>query len=195
MCCAFCSLILILFSGCESEENTSTQPLSASEGLFPMAIGNMWVHDFKHFIDGEIFYAGDDSMIIDTVFDFYNAQYYVMREQLGDISMLYYYKPDIDGVWELHIDHQDTISGLQFKYPVEAGDKWVLPTGDTMMVASTNEALDTPAGRFKHCIHYRKTTDDTDEGMWFKPGTGWIQSFWREGNSEMSFKLRCYNLE
>lgn len=152
----------------------------------------MWIHDFEHLIDGERFYHTIDSMIIDTCLLYQGQTWCILREQLDDLSISNYYRETDEGIWFLQIEHEDTTAGLLFKYPATPGEKWLAPRGDTLMVVSINETVTVPVGTFEGCYYYRYLGDNQDEGMWLKPGVGWIQSMWREENNEFWFRLQQY---
>ncbi len=154
--------------------------------------GDMWVYDFRHFYEDSIIFQSPDSMIIDSTHMVRGIEWCVLREQLGDVSSHNYYRQADDGIRSLYIEHGDTTEGLLFKYPVEPGDVWLGPdlNRNYLMCTSTSDTITVPIGTFENCIHYRYVDDDDDEGMWIKPGTGWIQSMWREGENTFWFCMQ-----
>lgn len=182
----------VLFFGCDSDGDAGLLGPGDTDDIEIMSLkpGNMWIHEFRHLICDTLVYESPDSMIIDSTYMIQGIEWCVLREQLGSIASNNFYRQAEDGVRMLHILHGDTTEGLFFKYPVEKGDVWIGPNGNSLACYSTSETVTVPIGTFENCIHYRYIGDDEDEGMWLKPGVGWIKSMWREGENTFWFCLQ-----
>jgi hypothetical protein len=185
-------LAVFVFYGCDSDgDGTVAGPQDTIEAeIMSLKAGNMWIHEFRHLFGDTLIFEFPDSMIIDSTCLLRGNEWCVLREQLDQVASLNFYRQAEDGIRMLHILHEDTTEGLFFKYPVEQGDVWIAPNGEWLTCLSTTATVIVPFGTYENCIHFSYVNDDDDEGMWLKPGIGWIKSMWREGDHTFWFSLQ-----
>lgn len=188
-------LVLTLVLVSCTDDPVSPSPTSLLSAL-PLDSGNYWVHDFLHYQAGALVDSSTDSMIIGPRLDWGGESWREIRESLHGWSSHNYYRTADDGVWWLYVLHGDTTPGLFFKYPTSPGEMWINGRGDTMLTRAADETVEVPNGAFEGCIHYQYKGNAEDEGMWLKPGVGWILSHWyRPNDTEHWFRMREYRIE
>ncbi len=182
-------LSVLVLNSCKNDDN-STNPNEASNGIIPLKIGNYWSWNYTVFDDSGnkmITYDRIERVDYDTVIN--NQRWYV--------TIMYYetnlYTNNSDGYYSCHYTGSGPISApvLNFKYPGKVGDTWNNNDGSKMRINSTNLKYSIPLGEFI-CYEYIRTAkgiSDNYDRILVSPGIGIIT---REYNTKKGSSSEFY---
>jgi len=201
----FTALLSIGMIGCD-DDNPAEVGDPGPLVIMPLSIGNQWVIEERR--SHEFFPDVDTTMyvyVVDSTFHWGDEEWYSITTTVDSNSYVSFRRNDYEGLYNLEIYdwENDTTMGLFLKYPGEPGDIWETPWqwddndgfNDSLRLMSISETVTVPAGTFDGCYLYRYNDNFYNEGLWYKPGIGFIKSTWHFDRVMRVYELVSYSVE
>ena len=136
---------IVFILGCGAGPTATRSPAldqNDPKRLFPMAPGNVWSYDVD---------TGDalPTLAISRVQFQQGPRFEVIT---GSKSSFYEYRQD--GIYK------PLAKGWLLRSPIRRGERWPAGNGRTADIVADNTSVDTPAGRFSHCVRVLETEQD-----------------------------------
>jgi hypothetical protein len=168
----------------EGSNQVSVYYAHMSAGAIPLAPGNEWDYDVTE--SGLVYPLQVDVMRVDL---FESVPWFLMREENGGVDTSRYLR-NIEGTLEgsgVFYREQGWPQGrLLWKYPALVGAYYYVE-GDCVLVASTRDSVEVPAGKFWDCYSYKRfAADQTIVETLIKPEVGIVRVRTLEGGEPLS---------
>lgn len=179
-------IIGFYFTGCSDSGTSTTTDTDIDQTtnvLWPLKAGNTWTYKATYYADAEMKMPMTSQVVIYLIKDKQNlkgSDWYILSANGQDYTALY---NKSDGVWGFVLDAQAggnanlTTPTLMNKYTTAVNDR-IIVAGDTVVTASINQTVNTPAGSFT-CIKYLTSENPNvplvDLGTYMSPGVGLVK--------------------